>query len=146
MGSEPKASLRVQALRKHLLHHPYGEKMFEYASTLDGWIHEWARYAARRDLPRDERVRALAMLSSMRRDFNTLIAEAEAYDPEPKGRRSEFGTALDNELIARGLTACNFEIFGGGTTVPQTVSVRLTAARANETVALMHQSRPEYLP
>ena len=49
--------------------------MFEYASTLDGWIHEWARYAARKDLARDERSRALGMLSSMRRDFNALLAE-----------------------------------------------------------------------
>lgn len=95
MGSEPKASLRVQALKKRLDHHPNGARMFEYASTLDGWIHEWARYAARKDLARDERSRALGMLSSMRRDFNALLAEADAYDPEPKSRRSQFGTALD---------------------------------------------------
>ncbi|MBK6519617.1 MAG: hypothetical protein IPM79_34720 [Polyangiaceae bacterium] len=95
MGSEPKASLRVQALKNRLLHHPNGERMFEYASTLDGWIHEWARYAARKDLPGEERSRALSMLSSMRRDFNALVAEADAYDPEPHSRRSAFGTALD---------------------------------------------------
>lgn len=95
MGSEPKASLRVQALKKRLLHHPNGERMFEYASTLDGWIHEWAKYAARRDLPGEERTRALSMLSSMRRDFNALVAEADAYDPEPHSKRTALGTALD---------------------------------------------------
>ncbi|NUP12424.1 MAG: hypothetical protein HOW73_40785 [Polyangiaceae bacterium] len=95
MGSEPKASLRVQALRKRLLHHPNGERVFEYASTLDGWIHEWARYASRKDLPTEERTRALSMLSSMRRDFNALLAEADAYDPGPPSKRAEYGTALD---------------------------------------------------
>lgn len=95
MGSEPKASLRVQALKKRLAHHPNGERMFEYASTLDGWMHEWARYAARKDLAKEERSRALMMLSSMRRDFNALLTEADVYDTDPRPKRSQFGTALD---------------------------------------------------
>ena len=69
-----------------------------------------------------------------------------AANPASRDAPNEFGTAQDNELIARGLTACAFDVYGGGPTVPQTVSVRLTAARANETVAVLHQSRPEYLP
>ncbi|MFO0547052.1 MAG: hypothetical protein U0271_01625 [Polyangiaceae bacterium] len=100
MGSEPtgskdKASLRVQALAKRLARHPNGTRLLEYAKVLDGWIHEWARYGARKDLRAEERGRALAMLSAMRRDFNALLTEAEAYDPEPKGRHNAFGTALD---------------------------------------------------
>ncbi len=95
MAPEPKASLRVQALKKRLALHPNGERMFEYVSTLDGWIHEWARYASRKDLARDERSRALSMLASMRRDFNAVLAEADAYDPEPRSKPSQFGTALD---------------------------------------------------
>jgi len=94
MGSEPKASLRVQALAKRLASHPNGARLSEYANTLDGWIHEWARYASRKDLPEDERMRALGMLGSMRRDFNALLAEADTYGP-PRARPTNFGTALD---------------------------------------------------
>ncbi len=95
MATEPKASLRVQALSKRLANHPNGARLSEYASTLDGWIHEWARYASRKDLREDERMRALGMLASMRRDFNALLAEADAYEPAQRGRPTHFGTALD---------------------------------------------------
>ena len=95
MAPEPKASLRVQALAKRLEKHPNGARLAEYASTLDGWIHEWARYASRKDLREDERMRALGMLASMRRDFNALLAEADAHEPGPRGRPTHFGTALD---------------------------------------------------
>lgn len=95
MATEPKASLRVQALAKRLATHPNGARLSEYASTLDGWIHEWARYASRKDLREDERMRALGMLASMRRDFNALLAEADAHEPSLRGRPTHFGTALD---------------------------------------------------
>jgi MSHA biogenesis protein MshO len=78
---------------------------------------------------------------TLRRYSRYTVASNHALRDAP----NEFGSALGNELIARGLTACSFDVFGGGA-APQTVSVRLTAARANETVALLHQSRPEYLP
>ena len=88
-------------------------------------------------------LRTLVVMSEKGEEMSNVPSEFfQALRDAP----NEFGSALGNELIARGLTGCNFEVFGGGTTLPQTVSVRLTASRANETVALLHQSRPEYLP
>ena len=93
---EPRASLRVQALKKRLAGHPNADRLYEYATLLDGWIHEWARYASRPGLRDDERMRAVNMLASMRRDFNGLLAEVDAHDPGSGARSSHFGTALDS--------------------------------------------------
>lgn len=93
---EQRASLRVQSLKKRLTGHPNAERLYEYASLLDGWIHEWARYASKPGLREDERMRAVNMLASMRRDFNALLAEVDAHDHADGGAASSFGTALDS--------------------------------------------------
>lgn len=93
---EPRASLRVQALRKRLTGHPNADRLYEYATLLDGWIHEWARYASRAGLRDDERMRAVNMLASMRRDFNALLAEVDAHSPNVGPASASFGTALDS--------------------------------------------------
>ena len=93
---EPRASLRVQSLKKRLAGHPNADRLYEYATLLDGWIHEWARYASRPGLRDDERMRAVNMLASMRRDFNGLLAEVDAHDPSAGARPTNFGTALDS--------------------------------------------------
>ena len=93
---EPRASLRVQALRKRLTGHPNADRLYEYATLLDGWIHEWARYASRAGLRDDERMRAVNMLASMRRDFNALLAEVDAHSPNVGPSSASFGTALDS--------------------------------------------------
>ena len=54
--------------------------------------------------------------------------------------------ATSNQLIARGITACNFAQSGASTTQAQTVSVRLTVTRNNDSITLQHQSRAEFLP
>jgi hypothetical protein len=93
---EQRASLRVQSLKKRLTGHPNAERLYEYATLLDGWIHEWARYASKPGLREDERMRAVNMLASMRRDFNALLAEVDAYDHAGGGAAANFGTALDS--------------------------------------------------
>lgn len=93
---EPRASLRVQALKRRLAGHPNADRLYEYATLLDGWIHEWARYASKPGLRDDERMRAVNMLASMRRDFNGLLSEVDAHDPNSGARSTSFGTALDS--------------------------------------------------
>jgi hypothetical protein len=91
---DQRSSLRVQSLKKRLTGHPNAERLYEYASLLDGWIHEWARYASKPGLREDERMRAVNMLASMRRDFNALLAEVDAHDHA--GGATNFGTALES--------------------------------------------------
>jgi hypothetical protein len=92
---DQRASLRVQSLKKRLAGHPNAERLYEYASLLDGWIHEWARYASKPGLREDERMRAVNMLASMRRDFNALLAEVDAHDHGGGVSPTKHGTALD---------------------------------------------------
>jgi MSHA biogenesis protein MshO len=71
----------------------------------------------------------------------TLAANQGARD-DPPG----LAGATSNELIARGLTACDFAHSGFSGTQAQTVSVRLTAALGPEFVSVLRQSRSEFLP
>jgi MSHA biogenesis protein MshO len=64
------------------------------------------------------------------------------------GTPADFSTAgVAGELIARGLTACNFAASAPGGPSAQTVAVRLTSTAANgDSVTLLHSSRAEYVP
>jgi hypothetical protein len=77
-----------------LRHVHNGQKLGEYAVALDRWMREWAQYAARKDLPETERMRAIGMLSSMRADFNALVAEARGAS-RGDAASHDLGTALD---------------------------------------------------
>ncbi len=93
-GEQPPRRLRILIEQLALL--PNGQKLGEYAAALDRWMREWATYAARKDLPEAERTRAIWVLTSMRRDFNALVAEARAAGPGAGGPSElDVGTALD---------------------------------------------------
>jgi MSHA biogenesis protein MshO len=79
---------------------------------------------------------------TMRRYAGYTVAANQTLRDAP----NEFGTASSNDLIARGITGCAFTQTNTYATQPQTVAVRVTATRNNETVTLLHESRAEYLP
>lgn len=79
---------------------------------------------------------------TIRRYEGYTVAAAHTARDAP----NEFGTATNNELIARGITACAFDQSNTYVTRQQTVSARFSATRNNETVTLLHESRAEYLP
>ncbi len=79
---------------------------------------------------------------TLRRYSGYTIAASQASRDSP----NEFGTATGNELIARGLTDCDFGVHGGGPTAAQTVTARFTTTRSVDNVTLLHTSRAEYLP
>lgn len=57
------------------------------------------------------------------------------------------GAGVTGELIARGLTACLFDVSAPGGTTAQTVAVHLTSTAANgDNVTLLHSYRAEYVP
>jgi MSHA biogenesis protein MshO len=79
-------------------------------------------------------------LGTLRRYSGYAISAAQTSRDAP----NEFAGAT-NQLIARGLTTCSFNVFSNSDTQPQTVAVRLTAVRnGGETVSLMHSVRGEY--
>ncbi|NUO53065.1 MAG: hypothetical protein HOV80_29815, partial [Polyangiaceae bacterium] len=90
-GSQPR---RLRVLVDELRHVPNGQKLGEYAIALDAWMRQWAQYAARKDLPETERMRAIGMLASMRADFNALVAEARGAS-RGDAASHDLGTALD---------------------------------------------------
>jgi hypothetical protein len=90
-GSQPR---RLRVLVDELRHVPNGQKLGEYAVALDAWMRQWAQYAARKDLPETERMRAIGMLASMRADFNALVAEARGAS-RGDAASHDLGTALD---------------------------------------------------
>lgn len=79
---------------------------------------------------------------TLRRYSGYTIAASQASRDSP----NEFGTATGNELIARGLTDCDFGVHGGGSTAAQTVTARFSTTRSVDNVTLLHTSRAEYLP
>jgi MSHA biogenesis protein MshO len=79
---------------------------------------------------------------TLRRYSGYAIAASQASRATPNG----FASAATNELISRGITACSFAHSGFSAVQSQTVSVRLTATRSNESVTMMHQVRAEYVP
>jgi MSHA biogenesis protein MshO len=61
---------------------------------------------------------------------------------------TEFSNAgVATELIARGLTTCNFAVSPINATTSQTVAVRLNSTATNgDSVTLLHSARAEYVP
>ncbi len=57
----------------------------------------------------------------------------------------EFAGA-SSDLVARGITSCNFQVSAPGGNAAQTAAVRLTATRNAESVTLLHSARAEYIP
>lgn len=57
------------------------------------------------------------------------------------------GAGAAVELVARGLSSCNFEVTPpGSTTQSQTAAVRLTTTRNGDVVTLLHSTRSEFVP
>lgn len=79
---------------------------------------------------------------TLRRYDNYLVAANQA-------NRDDAGdfTAVANQLVATGLTACDFRASSPSATVPQTASLRLTATRATgESVTMFHSAGSGWLP
>ena len=72
-----------------------------------------------------------------------IAANQSSWDTP--GKFTAAGVA--GELMARGLTACNFAASAVGAPTAQTVAVRLTSTAASgDIVTLLHTSRAEYVP
>src|SRR5688572_9679489 len=95
MASLEQAPRRLRVLVSELERLPNGKQLGEYAVALDRWMRDWATYAGRKDLPDQERNRAVWVLTSMRRDFNALVAEARAVARGSEVASRDLGTALD---------------------------------------------------
>jgi MSHA biogenesis protein MshO len=78
---------------------------------------------------------------TLRRYAGYVIAANQDARDEP----AEFAGATTT-LVARGLSGCNFAVSPVGGNHSQTVAVRLTATRDNDSVTLLHTSRAEYAP
>jgi MSHA biogenesis protein MshO len=83
-------------------------------------------------------------LGTLRRYSNYPISATQMTWDSPNA----FSTAgFAGELIARGLTSCNFAASLPVITTSQTVAVRLTSTASNgDSVTLLHSSRAEYVP
>jgi MSHA biogenesis protein MshO len=83
---------------------------------------------------------------TLSRYMNYPLAANQATRDSP-AKFSAVGATV--ELIARGLTTCNFDgsPIPASATTSQTVTVQLTSAAANgDTVTLLHTSRAEFVP
>jgi MSHA biogenesis protein MshO len=78
---------------------------------------------------------------TLRRYSGYVIAANQDARDEP----AEFAGATTT-VVARGLSGCNFAVSPVGSNHSQTVAVRLTATRDNESVTMLHTSRAEYAP
>jgi MSHA biogenesis protein MshO len=79
---------------------------------------------------------------TLRRYEGYVLAANHASRDAP----NEFAAGT-NTLIARGITGCTFSASDRDQTIKaQTVAVRLTSTRNNETMTMLHQARSEYVP
>jgi MSHA biogenesis protein MshO len=77
---------------------------------------------------------------TMRRYANYAVAEFQAARATP----GAFGVA--GELVARGLTSCNFVVDPLVGPPLQTAAIHLTTTRYGDSITLLHTARPEYAP
>lgn len=77
---------------------------------------------------------------TLRRYANYAIAASQISVDQPAA------FAVAGELVAQGLTTCNFAVSAVGGNWSQTVAVRLTTARNGDSVTLLHSSRADYVP
>jgi hypothetical protein len=80
---------------------------------------------------------------TLRRYDGYTIAPLQAARDTP-GELAAAGAA--NDLVAQGLTSCNFAASARSGTQSQTAAVRLTTTRIGDVVTLLHSSRAEHLP
>lgn len=77
---------------------------------------------------------------TLRRYANYAIAQFQTARDTP----GEFGVA--GELVAQGLTSCNFVVDPAVGNDLQTAAVHLTTTRNGDSITLLHTARPEYSP
>lgn len=88
----------------------------------------------------------LCDLTAAQRTLRRYEGYALAANHASRDAPNEFTTGA-NTLIARGITGCGFQASPQNQTIKaQTVAVRLTTTRNNETLTLLHEARPEYVP
>lgn len=88
----------------------------------------------------------LCDLRAAQRTLRRYEGYALAANQASRDAPNEFAVGT-NDLIARGVTGCNFAASAQNQTInAQTVAVRLTTLRNNETMTLLHEARSEYVP